>query len=213
MDRKKKFSVYIYISIILLVCFSSITWFYPYSILSVQKSVSYNPDNIVIQNYITEVKKFRKIYEENNQNDLVNNKTARILQFYEQNWLLREKPIKIHYQDLDLILSETKEVRNILIELTLFEGYSQEAKEYLKLNIQQYLAIEEGLIELKKSKIHSRSTLIRQFKNLNSDIIESLDIYTYFYNDYLSGATKTTHSPENNTTTEKDHLHEIKPGK
>lgn len=106
--------------------------FYPYSFFSAQKTISYNSDDTVIQKYLNDLITFGKVNKENAQDDLLKTRTTYVLQMYEQNWLTSEKAIKIHYRDLDTILTEVKNTRYLLLELAFLEGYSQEGKEYLK---------------------------------------------------------------------------------
>ncbi|KXH78357.1 hypothetical protein AU377_13265 [Sporosarcina sp. HYO08] len=182
---KNKKGLNIFLFVILVICFFTIAWLYPYSLFSIQKSFTYHPDHIVVQEYTKDLNEFKKIHEESLRDDLVSSRTAGVLTMYEQDWFMSDKKIKIHFQDLDVILTEVRNTRNTLLELALNEGYSQEAKEYLKMNIQQLVAIEERIVGLMNSKHHSRSTLILQFKNLQQAFMESLDIYVSFYKDYL----------------------------
>jgi len=164
-----------------------IAWLlYPYSFLSVQKAVSFTSDEFVVQAYNEDLNDFRRIHEENNREDFVNYRTEWIIQMYDQGWLTIEEDTKIHYQELDVMLNEVKNARYFMLELAFLEGYSQEAKEYLKLNIQQCIAIEEAIVELKNARFSSRTALNRQFKNLQSAFTITLDIYVSFYKDYLS---------------------------
>jgi len=173
--------------IILLLCTLGGAWLlYPYSFLSVQKMVSFTSDELVVQEYNENLNDFRGIHEENAREDLVNYRTESILQMYNQNWLTNEETVQIHYQDIDTMLNEVKNARSFLLELAFLEGYSQAAKEYLKLNIQQCIAIEEAIIALKNSTFSSKTALNLQLKNLQGAFEITLDTYVSFYQDYLS---------------------------
>lgn len=91
MFLSKKKTLKFYIIIILLMSFSIVAWFYPYSFLSVQKMITYNADNLVIQKYIKELDELREINEKNPWEDLIKNRTTYVLQMYEQNWLTSKK--------------------------------------------------------------------------------------------------------------------------
>ena len=71
----KRRSVFV---IILLICTLGIAWLlYPYSFLSVQKTISFTSDEFVVQAYNEDLNDFRKIHEENAREDLVNERRSR----------------------------------------------------------------------------------------------------------------------------------------
>lgn len=162
------------------------TWFYPYSSISIKKSISFNADNIVVKEYLKDLNEFKKNYNMNRQNkdDITTDRTQYILQMYEQNWLISERPVKMEYQDLDTILIEVKETRRNLMDLAFKENYSEFTKDYLKYTIENCLAIEESIMELKNSQTHSRKTLNIQYRNLQNDFRSNFGIFDTFYREY-----------------------------
>ncbi|PGS46519.1 hypothetical protein [Bacillus sp. AFS041924] len=166
---------------VILIFIILVTWFYPYSFFSFNKSITYDEDNLVIKDYLKEIDDFKKYYNSQTKEDLTNNRTQFILQMYEQDWLISKKPIKIKYQDLDKILLEVKESRQIMMDLAFQETYSKDSKEFLKYAIESCITIENSIEELKHSKYHSRKTINRQFRNIHRSIIGNFDLFVTFY--------------------------------
>lgn len=162
------------------------TWFYPYSSFSITKAISYNAGNIEVKEYRKDLNNFKKIYDNNrkSKDDLTIDRTQYILQMYEQEWLLNKGPVKMQYEDLDLILIDTKNARENLMDLVFREDYSIYTKDYLRFTIEHCLAIEESIQRLKNSKAHSRKTLNRQYSNLQEDFRSNFDNFVSFYMEY-----------------------------
>lgn len=172
---------------ILLCAYLGMAWVYPYSFFSIQKDVSFHSDEMVVQTYNHELHEFRKIHEGNSRKDLVNERTDYIIQLYEQNWLTSEKNVTIYHYDLDTMLNQVKNTRYWLLELAFVDGYTQEAKEYLKLNIEQCMALEAKIMAMQNATFDSKTELNKQLKNLQNQFKFSLNVYTSFYKEYLAG--------------------------
>ena len=112
---------------------------------------------MVVQAYNDGLHELRKIHEGNSRKDLVNERTDYIIQLYEQNWLTSEKNVTIYHYDLDTMLNQVESTRYWLLELAFVDGYTQEAKEYLKLNIEQCMDLESKIIALQNAKFDSKT--------------------------------------------------------
>ncbi|QQZ09076.1 hypothetical protein [Heyndrickxia vini] len=175
-------SLIVFFIVLFLIC---INWYFPYSPISFTKSISYDADNIVVKAYKKELNDFKNIYNSKKKNTLTDDRTQYVLPMFEQQWLVSGKPVKIKESDqLNTMLNEVKETKDILIELAFREKYSQETKEYLKMALVTCLSLENEIVELKNSKFHSRSTLNRQIRNLHMSFIRSFDMFTTFYKEY-----------------------------
>ena len=68
----------------------------PYSILSVNKSITYNQDKVVVSRYLEGLQNFREVFEkEQEDNDLTINRLQYMLGFYQSPWLTTKDTIKI----------------------------------------------------------------------------------------------------------------------
>lgn len=156
-----------------------ITWLYPYSSISFIKSVSYDADNVIVEEYVEDLNEFKKTNP--NPNFLEN-----VLPMYEQDWLITKKPIKIRYNDLDKILLKVEQAKNTLVEFSNQGDYSRYAEDFLKTNIDNCIAIEEEIKSIKESKKHSKKTLRRQFHNLQVSFINNFRIsFLSFYEETI----------------------------
>jgi hypothetical protein len=162
----------------------SVNWFFPYSFLSLNKSVSYKPDSEVVRDYVKDLNHFKKILKNDKQDNVTSIRSQDILQVYEQKWFMSEKAVKMKYEDIDSILLEIKNVRQILMDLAFKETYSEVTKKYLQATIEQSMLIEENIIELKNSKGYSRSTINRQYYNLHVRHIDNFRMFTSFYEEF-----------------------------
>lgn len=187
MELKKKnvsriLLVFICVGVLFLI---GVNWFYPYSFISINKSISYNADNVVVKQYQKDLKDFKNSYYKElskvPKDNLTIQQTQFIIQMYDQPWLTSTKPIQMKYQELDTILFEVKEARRILTELAIQETYSKDAKGFLKLTLENCSLIEENLEEIIDSKSHSRSNLNSQLHILHMSFMSNFDIFKSFY--------------------------------
>ncbi|WP_397538552.1 hypothetical protein [Rummeliibacillus pycnus] len=159
-------------------------WFYPYSFLSFNKSVTHDEGNSVVQQYLQDLSDFKSIYIIEPESDITTDRIQYILQMYEQKWLISKKPVNMKFNELDIILIKVRENREILLDLAFRENYSPMAKQYLKESIQFCFELEEKIQELKNSYFNSRITLKRQYRNLHGEFISSFDMFVSFYKAY-----------------------------
>ena len=184
--RKKNVSrillVFIYVGVLFLL---GLNWFYHFSFISINKSISYNADNMVVKQYQKDLKDFKnsynKVLNKAPKDNLTIQRTQYIIQMYDQPWLTSTKPTQMKYQELDTILFEVKEARRILTELAIQETYSKDAKGFLKLTLENCSLIEENLEEILDSKSHSRSNLNSQLHILHMSFMSNFDIFKSFY--------------------------------
>lgn len=161
-----------------------INYSYPFSILSIKKSITYNPDDIVVEEFLHNLNDFKGDYSREQQGDLTANRTQYILTMYEQKWISSKEPVKINVTDLDSMLLEVKSTRQTLMELAFQENYSTDTRILLKYTIESCLAIEDSILDLKNSQSHSRKTLVLQYQNLHVSFINNFNFFVSFYEEY-----------------------------
>ncbi|WP_026907258.1 hypothetical protein [Paucisalibacillus globulus] len=178
-------SVVAIISIFILI----MTWCYPYSNFSIYKSYAYTPDPMMVDGYIKDLDEFKALFEEElEQNyskdgimDYTIDRTQYVLPLFEQDWIVSKDTVKFDMDDLDIILFETRNVRQTLLDLIVREDYTSEQRQYLVDSIGSLLILEESIIEIQTGKAKSRSTLNRQLHNLHGDFMTNFILYEIFY--------------------------------
>ncbi|MFG6494951.1 hypothetical protein P8610_06295 [Fictibacillus sp. UD] len=163
-------------SVIILVLLLVSNWFYPFSSISLNKTLVYNADNIIVDDYQKELKQFKKDYESETsttKNDPTFNRMPFILSVYEQPWLLSKGDTAISKDSLDRMLAEVRESREIILLLAFEENYNISTKSYLKMLLDQTLSLEEEIQTVQQSNMNTRKTLDRQFRNLHVHYISN----------------------------------------
>jgi len=163
----------------ILLLFLGVTWFYPYSFLSLKKSVTYEP-------YVVAVKDYRKMVDEFKQRYEANDKIQPVLALYEQTWLLSEKNVEMTVEDIDVMLKKVKEARSSLLQLDLgsISPYEIEDRNILLGNCDSF---EKDLESIKKHKTHSRMKIDREYHNLMAGFMTSVHVFIEFYEIYEKG--------------------------
>ncbi|WP_283152771.1 hypothetical protein [Guptibacillus hwajinpoensis] len=173
MSRKTKLTILSLIGALVLF-FAIITWFYPYSSLSLHRSISYSPDPYLVEDYTEKMNGLSKKYAEGSGDDPTMDRLQYILQMYDQEWLMSEKAVVMTKEDLDNVAFDVKEARNVLIDLSFEETYSADVKKQLRLSIENCLAIEESVEELKDANLLTRDLAQIQYGNLHGTFDSSL---------------------------------------
>ncbi|MGA4721017.1 hypothetical protein [Fictibacillus nanhaiensis] len=189
---KKKSALKIFLGFILL--FLLINWVFPYSPLTINKSISYDGDQVLIDEYKSELKAFKLEYESrlNQQRkeelikDLTTNDVEYLLQMYELPWLVDKDSITITQKTLTDMEFEVNESIDILINLAFQEKYSESTKDYMQNLLTQTLNLGKEIDKLKyHSSLHSRSTIDRQIRNLHVHFISNFRMLSTFYKEHL----------------------------
>ncbi|MCD5324433.1 hypothetical protein LQ226_11770 [Pontibacillus sp. HN14] len=154
------------------------TWFYPYSPFSLHKSFTYKPDQKVVQGYVKDIEEFKTFKKKV---DGTTDQLRYVLETYEQDWLMSESSMKMDEQQLNLILFEVKETRQLLLDLVAQQDYTKEEKEYLIHTIQTLLTIEDSITNIKAQPMLSKGKLETQFDNLHQKFISSFFVFRSFY--------------------------------
>ncbi len=171
-----------------IISFVIMTWFYPYSFVSVYKSYAFKPDPIVVDQYVNDLEEFKSSYQEDldeltteSNYDLTIDRTQYLLPLFEQDWLVSKVPVKMSIDDLGEILFEVKNARKILLELIANEDYTQEQRHYLVNSIESLLSLEEEIVDIKTGIAESRKTLRIQFNNLHGSFLGNFMMFEIFY--------------------------------
>ncbi|TMU84244.1 hypothetical protein FGG79_15215 [Bacillus sp. BHET2] len=98
---------------------------------------------------------------------------------------MSEKTMKVSQDSLDSITFELKKERKLIIELTYEETYRQNAKDFLRMMLENNIELEEEVHALRASPFHSYRTLNRQMGNIHMGFIQSFGFLISFYEEYL----------------------------
>ncbi|SDK36785.1 hypothetical protein [Sediminibacillus albus] len=166
----------------------AMTWFYPYSIFSLHKTYNYQPDPVMVDGYLKDVKEFKETFakdleemESERPVDLTVERTQYVLPLFEQDWLISKDKLKMGKEDLDYMLSEVKSIRDTLLSMVEQGDYSKEQRGYLVLSIESLLSLEESIVDFQSSSFGSRKTLRIQFHNLHVAFMNNFMMFTTFY--------------------------------
>ncbi|TCN24999.1 hypothetical protein [Mesobacillus foraminis] len=176
--RKKLYTLFAAVFVLTLL---GVTFLFPYSSLSLNRTVTYDPDNRMVKEYLQSLTDFKDQYKTKKPDDATAHRNPYFLQLFELKWLTSKEPVQMDHQDLDILLLEVKTARQSLMELAFQESYPVHAKIYLKNTIEGCLELEERIEDLQDSKFRSRATLDRQYRNLHVSFINNLGRYSSFY--------------------------------
>ena len=179
----------------IIVVISIITWFYPYSPLSVNQSYAYQPKKVSFngKSYHEILSDFKESYEEDLNADLINNhpnltinRTQFILPNFEQDWLISNESVSINDEKLETVLFEVIQVREDLLSLVGQAEYTREQRVYLIDLIRNILSLEDSIVALKNENYLTRSELNRQIDNLYNEFTSNFRSFVAFYNGIIT---------------------------
>src|SRR5690606_26419100 len=169
-----KKSTFISIGVVLL-CILTVIWVYPHSMFGENKTFAYNADDVIVEEFMEDLHNFKEINNIGSTRDLASHRLQYVLPVYEQEWLTSKDAVKIKASDLEEMLKEVKSARNTMLELAFEENYSKYAKDFLKMNIQSWLTIEDMIVELTSSQ-HSKKEKEILYHNLHVEFINNFRI-------------------------------------
>lgn len=177
--------------ILIIAVISIMTWFYPYSHLSINKNYTYQSKKVLFYNEI--LSEFKDIYEKDVNADLMNeypnitiNRTQFVLPIFEQDWLISNDSVTINAKKLETMLFEVKQVKEVMLSLVVQADYTSEQRGYLVDIIRNLILLEDSIIELKNENYITRSDLNRQLDNLYNRFISDFRLFISFYESALT---------------------------
>lgn len=178
----------IIIPVAIILAMAGISWVFPYSILSLNKSITYNQDNVVVDQYLESLQSFKEIYEtKQGDKDLTTDRLQYMMEFYQSSSLTTRDTVKVSQQDLDITLFELKQITETLMDLAFSEDYDNETKEYLKLTLKSCLSLEEEIESLINPTFDSRKVIKTRISNLHGGLMANFNYLVTFYEQYKGG--------------------------
>ncbi|MBM7650237.1 hypothetical protein JOC78_003222 [Bacillus ectoiniformans] len=157
------------------------SWIYPYSMLSIHKSYTYEPDPLVIKEYVQDIKDFKRSSQADLKKSEMTEKFMNILEMFQQHWLLSKKPVIMDEQQMEFLFAEVKESRHSLLQLLITEDFSKEERSFLIPAIEELLTLEESIVQLSLAHTASRATINLRCRNLHINFINCFHAYETFY--------------------------------
>lgn len=189
MQTKKELRIGVPVSLVAIILF--LTWFYPYSPLSLAKSFTYKPKEVLYndQTYDRMVHEFKAVYEKELEQGLEKtdrfatiNRVQYILLAFEQDWLLTTEPVTMNKKELDSMLYFVAQSRDILLQLIAQENYTSEEKVYAVDMLRNFLKLEDDIRQIKHGSYLSRKELAISYGNLREEFRSDFEQFvTTFY--------------------------------
>ncbi|GKV67138.1 MULTISPECIES: hypothetical protein [unclassified Sporosarcina] len=176
------------LSAIFIIFVSFMTWFYPFSPFSLYKSYTYKPTEVLYNDKTYEelLNEFKETYREDLEKAYESspediNKmvvlTQYLLPVFEQDWLIGTDAAAINQEQLEVILHFTENSRDVLLDVTLQENYTQEQRRDLLNSIQNMFQLEDRIRYLSDSRYMSRKELAYSFDNLRGEFRDAFRFY------------------------------------
>ena len=158
-----------------------VTWFFPFSIVSVYKNINITTDPYSARNHIEQLNNLQKLYDESSSDDVTTLVLQNISHMFEQDWLVKNDTFNMNKDELAKMLMGMRNAREGLLKLTMHEEYSYEQRSDLLMNIENVLAMENLIEGMMEDSWENRTVVKRQFRNLHGAFTSSLMLFTTFY--------------------------------
>lgn len=158
-----------------------VTWFYPFSPLSVYKNLNYTPDSYSVRAHNSYLNDLQKLYDESSPDDVTTNVLQNLSGIYKQEWLVKSESFKMNKDVLAKMVFDIQQVRNQLLFLSTLEGYTGGQRTYLRSTIENLLSMEDTIEGIMDDNWNNRTVLNRRFINLQGGFTDSLTYFNSFY--------------------------------
>ncbi|MGC4379412.1 hypothetical protein WD019_21265 [Fictibacillus sp. Mic-4] len=171
-----------------LVILFGVGWIFPYSFLSMNKSILYKPDKVFVNDYIKELRDLESDYNFKKSSNPTISTISEVDKMLNEKWLTQKKSIKISKTDINREISQIKNVKNdlVLLERNNKANYKKETLNYLYLLIDDCDSIADQYSKIKNSNLKTRFTIQREFGNLHMTYSEYLKKTRSFLESYKS---------------------------
>lgn len=170
-----------------------ISWYYPFSTISLSKKYTYKP-SIVLYNDLTYeemLNEFKASYEQDLQREkkkAPENQDQTVVQLeeafsvFEQTWLMEKEPITMDRRQLEEMFMKASEWQGNLIGLLTEGDYTTDENVQLVESLNQALARRDDILLLKEGDLLSRTEMQTRLDNLRHQFHRDVEIFfTTFY--------------------------------
>lgn len=157
-----------------------ITWFFPFSTVSVYKNIHYTSNSDDVKHHIQKLDDFQ-VLSDASSGGATTLVLRNISSVYEQDWLVEDKTYKMNKDKLAKMLFDMQKSRNQLLSLTTQEEYTSYQRQSLLTLIENVMSMEELLESMMDASWDNRAVQKRQFRNLSDAYTSSLMLFNTFY--------------------------------
>ena len=166
---------------LIVIAILTVTWFFPFSIVSVYKNINYTTSSDSARVHIKYLDNLQKLYDESSPGDVTTLVLQNISQMYEQDWLVKNDTFKMNKNELAKMLMHMRNARERLLNLTAQEEYSMEQRADLLMVTENVLSMEDTIEGMMEDRWKNRTVVKRQFRILEDAFTSSLMLFNSFY--------------------------------
>ena len=175
-----KFKIIGFLSLII-ISILIVTWFFPFSIVSVYQNINYTTDSDSVRIHNKYLGNLQKLYDESSPDDVSTVVLQNISPIYEQDWLVKNDTFKMNKDELAKMVMHMRNAREGLLNLTTQEEYSYEQRTDLVTIIENVMSMEELIKYIMEDRWENRTVVKRQLNNLHGAFTSSLMLFNSFY--------------------------------
>lgn len=184
MNHKRRLLIGVGSLVIVAVLF--VNWKYPFSYISLNQSINYQTDKKLVQKYETSIERLEKLSSSSSSSKLIKNRTQYILDNFNQKLFTDADGVRIKRAELEQLLADVQEIRNLLIELAFREDYSDLGDSYLQNAIQQSINLEYKILNLISNRFYSKRQIEISIHNIQEEFRSTLGLYNSFFEEYIN---------------------------
>ena len=159
---------------------------YPFSYFSVSQSVNYKPNKELAQDYQDSIEQLKILSSSGSTSNFVESRTEFILNKFNQNLFIDPGGTKIKRVELEQLITDVREIRNLLIDLAFREEYSELGDSFLQNAILHSLSLEVNISNINTKRFLSKKEIEILLHNLQVEFNSTLNLYKSFYEEYKS---------------------------
>ncbi|WP_433750540.1 hypothetical protein [Falsibacillus pallidus] len=185
MNKRKWIAAGVFVFLVAIFLFFN--WQYPYSFISVKKSIEFTPDIKMAEGVTMDLQSLHHFYAKNpaESEDLTANRTEYILDIFDEEGLSSKKTVKMDDRQMTDYLTFNQRARTLLLELAFREKYTKETKEYLKMAVENNIEIETALLKVKNDPTITRGRAESYLHEAYMMMQNQVDYYQSFYESYI----------------------------
>ncbi|MGG3643980.1 hypothetical protein [Bacillus gobiensis] len=163
-----------------------ISWFFPFSFLNFNKSISYTPDPIFVKEYNEKLTSLKSKLQSDKEQNQIKDSVNHSIDLLSKDWLTSNRSHSLNYNDINVLLSDVNDIQHNFINLERSGKIKDKnTLDYLYVVIDNYEDIKEQLHAIKEQKHANRSSLKTLLGNLHMSFSSNESIIETFYDQYL----------------------------
>lgn len=166
----------------LIVIFLVLGYIYPYSNISFYKTTKYNPDQIIVQEYLQLLNNFKDVEK----NDETSVTTKKIINELHTQWLINNKSTSVSKKEINRQIQHLQKIYDNLMQLQTNNSmnYRNNTMDFLIILIEDTGALKNQLQEISDSNFTNRKELQNELSNVHMVYFQYLKKTISFYESY-----------------------------